>query len=155
MNAESRTAELARRNPKIKDELLRLAAEGKIPELARLGIAADKFSATLEGRRAGRAATMEATAGPETPEAKALEAIEKYGVGSGSVRTIAGTMEIHVELERRLGAGGGGLPGPGPRRRGNLEPEIAGDLIEDIPAQAGLLGRPRGAARSCRAPTLR
>ena len=33
---------------------------------------------------------------------RALEAIEKFGVGSGSVRTIAGTMEIHMELERRL-----------------------------------------------------
>src|SRR5438067_2229629 len=32
----------------------------------------------------------------------ALEATRKYGVGSGSVRTIAGTMTIHVELERRL-----------------------------------------------------
>src|SRR5207237_115386 len=32
----------------------------------------------------------------------ALEATRKYGVGSGSVRTIAGTMEIHMELERRL-----------------------------------------------------
>jgi glycine C-acetyltransferase len=34
--------------------------------------------------------------------AKALEAIERYGVGTGSVRTIAGTMSLHVELERRL-----------------------------------------------------
>jgi glycine C-acetyltransferase len=34
--------------------------------------------------------------------ARALEAIERFGVGSGSVRTIAGTMEIHMELERRL-----------------------------------------------------
>ena len=34
--------------------------------------------------------------------ARALEAIERYGVGSGSVRTIAGTMAIHMELERRL-----------------------------------------------------
>jgi glycine C-acetyltransferase len=33
---------------------------------------------------------------------KALKAIEEYGVGTGSVRTIAGTMEIHMELERRL-----------------------------------------------------
>ena len=33
---------------------------------------------------------------------RALEAIEKFGVGSGSVRSIAGTMEIHMELERRL-----------------------------------------------------
>jgi glycine C-acetyltransferase len=34
--------------------------------------------------------------------ARALEALETYGVGSGSVRTIAGTMAIHMELERRL-----------------------------------------------------
>jgi glycine C-acetyltransferase len=33
---------------------------------------------------------------------KALAAIERYGVGTGSVRTIAGTMSIHMELERRL-----------------------------------------------------
>jgi len=33
---------------------------------------------------------------------KALKAIQDYGVGTGSVRTIAGTMEIHMELERRL-----------------------------------------------------
>ncbi len=33
---------------------------------------------------------------------KAKEAIDKYGVGPGAVRTIAGTMELHVELEKRL-----------------------------------------------------
>jgi glycine C-acetyltransferase len=33
---------------------------------------------------------------------RAIEAIERYGVGSGSVRTIAGTMAIHMELERKL-----------------------------------------------------
>ncbi|GAC1613784.1 MAG: glycine C-acetyltransferase [Ktedonobacteraceae bacterium] len=32
----------------------------------------------------------------------AIEAIEKYGVGSGSVRTIAGTMSLHIELEEKL-----------------------------------------------------
>ena len=32
----------------------------------------------------------------------ALDAVEKYGVGSGAVRTISGTMEMHMELERRL-----------------------------------------------------
>ena len=35
---------------------------------------------------------------------RALEAVRKYGVGTGSVRTIAGTMDIHMELERRLAA---------------------------------------------------
>jgi glycine C-acetyltransferase len=33
---------------------------------------------------------------------RALEATKEFGVGSGSVRTIAGTMAIHMELERRL-----------------------------------------------------
>jgi len=33
---------------------------------------------------------------------RAIEAIERLGVGSGSVRTIAGTMAIHTELERLL-----------------------------------------------------
>ena len=33
---------------------------------------------------------------------RALEATRAFGVGTGSVRTIAGTMALHVELERRL-----------------------------------------------------
>jgi glycine C-acetyltransferase len=33
---------------------------------------------------------------------KALEAIEKYGVGSGAVRTIAGTMTLHLALEEKI-----------------------------------------------------
>ena len=32
----------------------------------------------------------------------AKEAIDKYGVGPGAVRTIAGTMSLHVQLEERL-----------------------------------------------------
>ena len=39
-----------------------------------------------------------------TLRARALEALNTFGVGTGSVRTIAGTMAIHVELERRLAA---------------------------------------------------
>ena len=31
-----------------------------------------------------------------------IDAIEKYGAGSGAVRTIAGTMSLHEELERKL-----------------------------------------------------
>src|SRR6187455_3362943 len=33
---------------------------------------------------------------------RALEAVRQLGVGSGSVRSIAGTMAVHMELERRL-----------------------------------------------------
>ena len=43
------------------------------------------------------------TTHPRLREA-ALDATRRLGVGSGSVRTIAGTMEIHMELERRLAA---------------------------------------------------
>ena len=32
----------------------------------------------------------------------ARDAVEKYGVGSGAVRTISGTMAMHMELEQRL-----------------------------------------------------
>jgi glycine C-acetyltransferase len=35
---------------------------------------------------------------------KAKGMIDRYGVGPGAVRTIAGTMDIHLELERRLAA---------------------------------------------------
>jgi glycine C-acetyltransferase len=41
------------------------------------------------------------TTHPKLCEA-ALQAVRRYGAGSGSVRTIAGTMELHMELERRL-----------------------------------------------------
>src|SRR5436305_12057895 len=41
------------------------------------------------------------TTHPKLREA-ALDATRKYGVGSGAVRTIAGTMKIHVELEEKI-----------------------------------------------------
>ncbi len=43
------------------------------------------------------------TTHPKLREA-AAEAARRYGAGTGSVRTIAGTMELHMELERRLAA---------------------------------------------------
>jgi len=33
---------------------------------------------------------------------RAIDAIHRYGVGTGSVRPIAGTLDIHLELERKL-----------------------------------------------------
>ena len=38
---------------------------------------------------------------PKLVEA-AVEAAKKYGAGSGAVRTISGTMSMHMELERRI-----------------------------------------------------
>src|ERR1700676_5579423 len=40
---------------------------------------------------------------PKLEEA-AIAATKKYGVGSGAVRTIAGTMRIHMELEEKIAA---------------------------------------------------
>lgn len=40
---------------------------------------------------------------PKLKEA-AVDAIRKYGAGSGAVRTITGTMDIHMQLERRIAA---------------------------------------------------
>jgi len=41
------------------------------------------------------------TTHPKLREA-ALEAVKKYGVGSGAVRTISGTMTLHIQLEERI-----------------------------------------------------
>ncbi len=41
------------------------------------------------------------TTHPKLREA-ALAATRKYGVGSGAVRTIAGTMKLHMELEEKI-----------------------------------------------------
>lgn len=43
------------------------------------------------------------TTHPRLREA-ALDAVREFGAGSGSVRTIAGTMDLHVALEQRLAA---------------------------------------------------
>jgi glycine C-acetyltransferase len=43
------------------------------------------------------------TTHPKLREA-ALAAVKKYGVGSGAVRTISGTMSIHMQLEERIAA---------------------------------------------------
>jgi len=43
------------------------------------------------------------TTHPKLREA-AIEATRKYGVGSGAVRTISGTMRLHLQLEERIAA---------------------------------------------------
>jgi glycine C-acetyltransferase len=43
------------------------------------------------------------TTHPKLREA-AVEAVKRYGVGSGAVRTISGTMSLHMQLEERIAA---------------------------------------------------
>lgn len=59
---------------------------------------------TFDGKRVINLASnnyLGLTTHPKLREA-ALEATRKYGVGSGAVRTIAGTMKIHLELEEKI-----------------------------------------------------
>jgi glycine C-acetyltransferase len=65
-----------------------------------------KSDATFDGRQVVNLSSnnyLGLTTHPRLRE-RALDAIRTFGVGSGSVRTIAGTMDIHLELERRLAA---------------------------------------------------
>ena len=59
---------------------------------------------TFDGKRVINLASnnyLGLTTHPKLREA-ALEATRKFGVGSGAVRTIAGTMKIHMELEEKI-----------------------------------------------------
>jgi len=59
---------------------------------------------TFDGRRVINLASnnyLGLTTHPKLREA-AMEATRRYGVGSGAVRTIAGTMRLHMELEERI-----------------------------------------------------
>src|SRR5512143_4311752 len=59
---------------------------------------------TFDGKRVINLASnnyLGLTTHPKLREA-ALAATKKYGVGSGAVRTIAGTMSLHMELEEKI-----------------------------------------------------
>lgn len=68
-------------------------------------------------------------------KAAAIEAVNTHGVGSGSVRSIAGNMDLHMELERRLarfkGAEASLVYQTGFAANAGLIPQLAGkgDLI--------------------------
>jgi glycine C-acetyltransferase len=59
---------------------------------------------TFDGKRVINLASnnyLGLTTHPKLREA-ALDATRKYGVGSGAVRTVSGTMQIHMELEEKI-----------------------------------------------------
>jgi glycine C-acetyltransferase len=87
----------------LSDELNNLKTQGLY---RRLRVLDDRQAArtTIDGRHVINLSSnnyLGLTTHPRLKE-KALAAIEAFGVGTGSVRTIAGTMAIHMELERRL-----------------------------------------------------
>jgi glycine C-acetyltransferase len=94
-----------RRNPLafLSDELNALKQKGTYFKLRVLD---DEQAAVchFDGRKVINLASnnyLGLTTHPKLREA-ALEATRKYGVGSGAVRTIAGTMKIHMQLEERI-----------------------------------------------------
>jgi endonuclease G len=73
--AESRTNDLLRKNPKLKEQLLERAARGELPELDRFGVKSDEFVASVEGRPMGGA--TESMGGPSGHAVEAI--VRRYG----------------------------------------------------------------------------
>ncbi len=99
------SAPVARANPLsyLTDELNALRQKGTYFKLRVLD---DEQAAvcTFDGRKVINLASnnyLGLTTHPKLREA-ALEATRKFGVGAGAVRTIAGTMKIHMELEEKI-----------------------------------------------------
>ena len=82
-----------------------LRSEGLYRKLRILG-GEQKPHATFDGREVINLSSnnyLGLTTHPKLREA-AIRAVKELGAGSGSVRTIAGTMDLHMELERKIAA---------------------------------------------------
>src|SRR5258707_2467377 len=87
------------------DQLEQWRAEGTYQRL-RILETASAAEARFDGKQVINLASnnyLGVTTHPKLREA-ALEAIRKFGVGSRAVRTISGTMSIHMQLEERIAA---------------------------------------------------
>jgi glycine C-acetyltransferase len=85
------------------DELEQLRQQGLFRPLRVLGAAQDTET-VVDGKRVLNLSSnnyLGLTTHPRLEEAM-VKATQQWGAGSGAVRTIAGTMTIHEELERRL-----------------------------------------------------
>jgi glycine C-acetyltransferase len=85
------------------DELEQLRRQGLFRPLRVLGSAQDT-EVIVDGKRVLNLSSnnyLGLTTHPRLTAAM-IEATEKWGAGSGAVRTIAGTMTVHEDLERRL-----------------------------------------------------
>jgi glycine C-acetyltransferase len=104
-NYSSFMTTISRRDPLryLGDELDTLKAQGLYRQL-RIVEDEQRAHTTVDGRSVVNLSSnnyLGLTTHPRLRE-RALEAVQQFGVGSGSVRSIAGTMAIHMELERRL-----------------------------------------------------
>ena len=85
------------------DELDQLRRQGLFRPLRVLGSAQDT-EVIVDGKRVLNLSSNNYLGLTTHPRLKTamIEATEKWGAGSGAVRTIAGTMTVHEDLERRL-----------------------------------------------------
>jgi len=87
----------------VSDQLSELRAKGVAPKL-RILEGEQKPVCTIDGKEVINLASNNYL-GLTTHKAlrkAALEAVRKYGVGAGAVRTIAGTMRLHMDLEEQI-----------------------------------------------------
>jgi len=86
-------------------ELEALRAEGRFINIRTIESPADAWM-IVDGKRVLNFCTNNYLGLANHPEVKAaaIEAVEKWGVGPGAVRTIAGTQALHVEFERCVAA---------------------------------------------------
>jgi glycine C-acetyltransferase len=100
MNAPARA-----RNPLafLDDEIEELKAKGLYRRL-RVVQSEQKSRCVIDGREVITLSSNNYLGLNTHPKLKqaALDAVERYGAGSGAVRTIAGTMSLHEELEAKL-----------------------------------------------------
>ena len=87
----------------VDDELAKLAAAGLAANIRAIESPMDAH-VTIEGRRVLNFCANNYLGLASHPRIRqaAKDAIDQYGVGPGAVRTIAGTMSLHLELEQRL-----------------------------------------------------
>ncbi|HEY9288388.1 MAG TPA: glycine C-acetyltransferase [Candidatus Dormibacteraeota bacterium] len=85
------------------DELEQLRQQGLFRPLRVLGAAQDTET-VVDGKKVLNLSSNNYLGLTTHPKLKAamIEATQKWGAGSGAVRTIAGTMSVHEELEQRL-----------------------------------------------------
>jgi glycine C-acetyltransferase len=89
----------------IQDELQNLRASGLYNNIRTLGSAQGAWL-LVDGKRVLNFCSNNYLGLADHPRLKEAvrQAIDAYGVGPAAVRSIAGTMELHLELERRLAA---------------------------------------------------
>src|SRR6202790_1828143 len=87
----------------VSDQLSELRAKGTAPKLRVLD-GEQKPVCVIDGREVINLASNNylGLTTHKTLRKASIEAVRKYGVGAGAVRTIAGTMKMHMDLEEQI-----------------------------------------------------